>query len=83
MSPEDSKMFDDYFDLFSRPGWARIIEDLNTNVKNIETVYNIKDLEGLWYSKGKLDALNNLITFRDTIELLYDDMRSPDAEETL
>lgn len=79
MSPEDQKMFDDYFDLFCLDGWKRLEEDLTASTKSLETVYNVKDMESLWHAKGKLEALNNLITFRDTINLMYEDMRDQDV----
>ena len=78
MSPEDQQMFDDYFDLFSRPGWAELEKDLSTNIQSTETIYNVKDLESLWHTKGKLEALNYLATFRETVTLLYEERNRSD-----
>lgn len=74
MSPEDQKMFDDYFDLFAREGWERLEKDLETNLKEVETIHGVNSLEELYKRKGKLEALHNLVTFRSTVELLYEEM---------
>jgi hypothetical protein len=77
MSPEEQTMYDEYFDLFARDGWKRLEEDMEANIRAIESIHNIKDLESLWVAKGKLEAFGQVANLKSTIEMMYEDSRSP------
>ena len=79
MSPEEQTMFDEYFELFRCKGWLRLEEDMEANIRAIESIHNVKDLESLWVAKGKLEAFAQVANLRSTIEMMHEDVRSPNV----
>jgi hypothetical protein len=81
MSPEDQKMFNEYFDLFMQPGWSRLITDLEENLVTIDTIRGIPDDVTLYRNQGRLEILQNIISLKLFMENLYDDMIREDNNE--
>lgn len=73
MSPDDAKMFDEYFELFSTPGWKRLMGDLQENIDATDTLRVADNEKELWYGKGKLDVLEDLVNLPTMMENVYDD----------
>lgn len=81
MSPEDQQKFNDYFDLFRQPGWARITEDLQESVDDLDSVAGLDSLQELGTRQGKILAFENMIHLEEYMQVLYDEMENQDAEE--
>jgi hypothetical protein len=78
MSPEDQKMFDEYFELFMQPGWSRLMTDLEENLVTVDTIRGIPDDVTLYRNQGKLEILQNIISLKLFMENLHDDMTKED-----
>lgn len=79
-NPDVQKQFDDYFDLFSRPGWALLMEDLEGMVKGLDSIEYVANLEELHYNKGQLAILKRMVGFRNAMEAAYEDYVNGEAE---
>ena len=75
-NPEVQKQFDDYFDLFSRPGWKLLVEDLEEIVKTLDSLDYVDSMEKLQYNKGQLEILKRLINMKNTMEIAYEEYQS-------
>lgn len=74
-NPDVLHQYEAYFDLFSREGWALLIEDLESMVSGIDSLDYVDSLEKLHYNKGQLAILRRLIGMRAAMEAAYEDLR--------
>ena len=75
-NPEVQKQFDDYFDLFSRPGWTLLVEDLQGMIDSLDSLEYVDSMEKLQYNKGQLEILKRLINMKNTMEIAYEEYQS-------
>jgi hypothetical protein len=74
VSPELQKYYEDRFDLFSRPGWADLMEDVDTMLIPLNNVATIADEKSLQFRKGEISILIWLQTLRGVSERAYEDL---------
>jgi hypothetical protein len=72
-NPDVQKQFEDYFDLFSRPGWALLMEDLESMIENLDSLEYVDSLEKLQYHKGQLTILRRIVGMRQAMDAAYED----------
>ena len=73
-NPEVRYQYEAYFDLFSREGWALLIEDLESMVEGLDSLDYVDSIEKLHYHKGQLAILRRLIGMKAAMEAAYEDM---------
>jgi len=73
MSPEDRKMYDDLFDLFTHPGWKLVIQDLERMIEPIEDIRYTNDLADLHANKGKVEVMDYLLNLPEITERSYEE----------
>ena len=74
MSPELQKYYEDRFDLFSRQGWADLMEDDDTLLIPLNNVSTIADEKSLQFRKGEISILTWLQTLKGVSERAYEDL---------
>jgi hypothetical protein len=74
MSPELQKYYEDRFDLFSRPGWLDLMEDVEDMLAAMNNVSTIADEKSLQFRKGEISILTWLITLKGVSERAYEDL---------
>ena len=74
MTPELQKYYEDRFDLFSRPGWADMMEDIDVMLTALNNVSTIADEKSLQFRKGEISILTWLITLKEISERAYEDL---------
>ena len=74
MSPELQKYYEDRFDLFSRQGWADLMEDVDTMLIPLNNVSTIADEKSLQFRKGEISILIWLQTLKSVSERAYEDL---------
>ena len=61
MDPEVEKYYNNFFDLFTTEGWKQLLVDLEYNVKAINSVESVTDANDMYFKKGQINVLNNLL----------------------
>ena len=74
MSPELQKYYEDRFDLFSRQGWADLMEDVDNMLIQLNNVSTIVDEKRLQFRKGEISILVWLQTLKSVSEKAYEDL---------
>ena len=74
MSPELQKYYEDRFDLFSRPGWLDLMEDVEDMLAAMNNVSTIADEKSLQFRKGEISILTWLKTLKGVSERAYEDL---------
>jgi len=74
MNPELQKYYEDRFDLFSRQGWADLIEDVDNMLIQLNNVSTIVDEKRLQFRKGEISILIWLQTLKSVSEKAYEDL---------
>ncbi len=74
MNPELQKYYEDRFDLFSRQGWADLMEDVDNMLIPLNNVATIADEKSLQFRKGEISILIWLKTLKGVSERAYEDL---------
>jgi len=74
MNPELQKYYEDRFDLFSRQGWADLMEDVDNMLIQLNNVSTIADEKSLQFRKGEISILIWLKTLKGVSEQAYEDL---------
>jgi len=74
VNPELQKYYEDRFDLFSRQGWADLMEDVETMLIPLNNVSTIADEKSLQFRKGEISILTWLKTLKGVSERAYEDL---------
>ena len=68
------KYYEDRFDLFSRQGWADLMEDIDNMLIPLNNVSTISDEKSLQFRKGEISILIWLKTLKGVSERAYEDL---------
>lgn len=71
MSPEDEKYYENYLDLFLTEGWKQFIQEANDLVASYK-IEEIKNEQELFFVKGQINTLMNVINFETGIRNALD-----------
>ena len=74
MNPELQKYYEDRFDLFSRQGWADLMEDVDNMLIPLNNVATIADEKSLQFRKGEISILIWLKTLKSVSEQAYEEL---------
>ena len=74
MNQELQKYYEDRFDLFSRQGWADLMEDVDNMLIPLNNVSTIADEKSLQFRKGEISILTWLQTLKGVSERAYEDL---------
>ncbi|MAI23022.1 MAG: hypothetical protein CL828_03105 [Crocinitomicaceae bacterium] len=82
---EEDKKFEEYVfemrNLFRSEGWKYFINDVETSIKNINSLETTKDSEDLFFKKGQLLVMNNCLNLETQLETLVTQRNSEPSEE--
>jgi hypothetical protein len=74
VNPELQKYYEDRFDLFSRQGWADLMEDVDNMLIPLNNVSTIADEKSLQFRKGEISILIWLKTLKGVSEQAYEEL---------
>jgi hypothetical protein len=74
MDQKLQKYYEDRFDLFSRPGWLDLMEDVDVMLEAMNNVSTIADEKSLQFRKGEISILTWLKTLKGVSERAYEDL---------
>lgn len=78
MDRDTEQYYLNYFDLFNTEGWKQLMVELQQNATAINNIELLKDEADMFYRKGQLNMLANLLNFKDTITNSYEEITSHD-----
>lgn len=82
MDKETEVYYENYFDIFSRPGWKQLMEDLKeaekTTKESIEEAG--KDVD-VFRAQGELKQIKRLINFSTLITAAYEQLMEEPLDE--
>jgi len=68
------KQYEDYFDLFSRPGWKLLQEDIQQMIIGLDSIDYVKDHDDLLDKRGQLKVLRRLQGFENGITQAHEEL---------
>ena len=71
MDKELETYYNNFFDLFRNEGWKQLCTELVNNIEIINNVNLTKDEQDLFFRKGQLTVLANLVNLEETINNNY------------
>ena len=74
---EDEKYVNSMYEMFRTDGWKQLLEDLQKNIVNINSVEATKDNDDMWFRKGQL----NILTFITSLEAQAENMEADNEKD--
>ena len=74
---EDEKYVKSMYEMFRTDGWKQLLEDLQKNIVNINSVEATKDNDDMWFRKGQL----NILTFITSLEAQVENMEADNEKD--
>jgi hypothetical protein len=74
MQHDLQKYYEDRFDMFSRPGWRDLMEDVDVMLEAMNNVSTIADEKSLQFRKGEISILIWLKTLKGVSEQAYEEL---------
>ena len=78
LTKEEDEYYNNYFDMFNSKGWKQLVEELNVNLVNVNSVQATKDVDDMYCRKGQLNVLNSIVNLDDSIDAAYKDATEND-----
>ena len=78
LTKEEEEYYNNYFDMFNSKGWQQLVEELNVNLVNVNSVQSTKDVDDMYFRKGQLNVLNSIVNLDDSIDAAYKDATEDD-----
>ena len=76
----DEKYYEAFLDMFSSEGWKQLMAECKQNGLTLNNVSEVKDAEQLWYTKGQLNILGNMLNLETTVRFAIDQLNEEEAE---
>jgi hypothetical protein len=71
LSPEDEQYYENYMDLFLTNGWKQFVEEAKELIASYK-IEEIKNEQDLFFVKGQINTLMNVINFETGIRNALD-----------
>jgi len=81
IDPELEKYYNNYHDLFMSTGWKQLLEDLVGNASVVNSVEATKDSNDLYFRKGQLSVIANLVNLESQITAAEEQANEEDDAE--
>jgi len=78
LTKEEDEYYNNYFDMFNSKGWQQLVEELKTNLVNVNSVQATKDVDDMYFRKGQLNVLNSIVNLDNSIDAAYKDATEDD-----
>tara|TARA_R110000796_G_scaffold53688_2_gene125990 strand:+ start:220 stop:510 length:291 start_codon:yes stop_codon:yes gene_type:complete len=75
------KYYDSFLDIFSTDGWKNLLAEHTILRERVNSVHSAKTVDELWFNKGQLHMIEQLLSFERTIGLAIDSLaENPDED---
>ncbi len=83
MTPETEKYFRNLNDMFRSEGWQILIEDMKASLAGINSVEFTKDEQDLFFRKGQLVVMNNILNLETQVAAAQELAEQEDQDENI
>jgi len=73
--------YNTYHDLFASEGFKLLITDLTNNANVINSVEAVKDANDMYFRKGQMSIIANIINLEAQIDAAEESVKAEDAED--
>jgi hypothetical protein len=73
VNKEDEKYVDAMFEMFRTEGWSMLMDRLAKDAIPINSVQSTTDNEDLWFRKGQMSTLNNVMAWETQVEAMAEE----------
>lgn len=81
MDKQTEEYYQNYFSLFRSKGWSQLLKDLSENAGVINNITQIGDSDVLFFRKGQLDILGNIIQLETVVQTNFEQVEESASEE--
>ena len=81
MTPETEKYFRDLNDMFRSEGWKILLGDIQASAQGVNSIENTKDEQDLYYRKGQLAVINNILNLETQVSAAQEQAETYDVED--
>ena len=81
MTPETEKYFRDLNDMFRTEGWKILLGDIQASAQGVNSIENTKDEQDLYYRKGQLAVMNNILNLETQVSAAQEQAETYDVED--
>ena len=81
MTPETEKYFRDLNDMFRSEGWKILLGDIQASAIGVNSIENTKDEQDLYYRKGQLAVMNNILNLETQVSAAQEQAETYDVED--
>ena len=81
MTPETEKYFRDLNDMFRSEGWKSLLADIQASAVSVNSIENTKDEQDLYYRKGQLAVMNNILNLETQVSAAQEQAETYDVED--
>ena len=83
MTPETEKYFRDLNDMFRSEGWKILTDDMKVSLTSVNSVEFTKDEQDLFFRKGQLAVLNNILSLETQVAAAQELAEQEDQDENI
>ena len=73
MTREELERCEDLLTMFGTPGWQHIMDDFSDVHRSLDTLNGVDTEAQLFRNKGKLEVLNVLLSYEETVRRILDE----------
>jgi len=72
----DEEYFDHLRTMFNSQGWLLFVEETQRSVEQLDSIEACKSLEDLWYRKGQIAALANILNLESMMKRAEEELET-------
>ena len=81
MDKELEKYYNNFFEMFRTEGWKQLLEEVENNVEQTNNLEITKDEQDLYFRKGQLVVMNNIINLETQVAHAREQAELDDAQD--
>ena len=74
MDKETEAWYENQFELFNQKGWKDCLEKAKEMTDAYNDIRNLNTSDDLWLNKGRLDMLDWLLTWEESVNKAFEDL---------
>jgi len=77
MDEATQSYYEDMIDMFATEGWSRLVAEFVQTESELDTLDKVANTEQLYFTKGQLAVVNDIISLEERVRAALDDLENP------